>query len=58
MVDSETEFLEGENEGEIVKNPRFVCEECGFANVRLIDVGTLPAAKCTSCGVGYFQEDT
>ena len=49
-------LFERENEGEIIKNPRFVCELCGFANVKLIDIGGTPAAKCTSCGAGYFAE--
>lgn len=43
------------NEGEIELNPRFVCEACGYANVRLIVANGKPAAKCTSCGQGYLE---
>jgi len=46
--------LRQENEGKIINNPRFVCDECGYANVVLIDAPK-PAAKCTNCGVGYIE---
>lgn len=49
------DFFELENEGEFIENPSFVCDECGFANVKLIDAGPLPAAKCTNCGMGYLN---
>lgn len=47
--------FERENEGELIENPRFLCERCGLANVRLIDIGGPPAAKCTNCGAGYAE---
>jgi len=36
---------------ETINDPRFVCTECGFANVMLDDDG----AYCTSCGTQYTQ---
>lgn len=56
MSNTEADFLTGENEGEALENPRFICEACGLANVALIDAGPLPAAKCTNCGMGYYEK--
>jgi len=42
---------------EINDNPRFICENCGYANVKMIDAATCPAAKCTNCGTGYLETD-
>jgi len=47
-------MIDRPNEGELIKDPLFVCDRCGFANVRLIDIDGTPAAKCTNCGVGYI----
>lgn len=45
------------NEGEVELNPSFVCESCGYANVRLITANGKPAAKCTNCGQGYLETE-
>jgi len=34
-----------------IRNPLFLCQRCGFANVRLTDAG----ARCTECGTRYLQ---
>lgn len=52
---SERGHMELPNKGEIIENPRFVCEKCGLANVELIDIDGAAAAKCTNCGVGYLE---
>lgn len=36
-----------------VQDPRFLCENCGFHNVRLTDGGAL----CTECGTRYLQPE-
>jgi len=46
---------ERENEGEVIENPLFVCDRCGFANVQLVDIEGAAAAKCTNCGVSYLN---
>jgi hypothetical protein len=43
------------NEDEIIENPAFQCNLCGFANVRLVEIRGQPAAKCTNCGAGYLN---
>jgi len=32
-----------------IRDPRFLCENCGFGNVRLTPEGAL----CTNCGTKY-----
>lgn len=48
-------MFELENEGALIEDPRFVCEECGFANVKMMVIQGKPAAKCTDCGAGYLE---
>lgn len=45
------------NEGEVILDPDFLCDACGFANVRLILAAGKPAAKCTHCGQGYLSTE-
>lgn len=49
--------FQGENNDTVVEDPRFVCEECGFANVALTTCNGFPAAKCTECGASYLETD-
>ena len=46
-----------ENEKILIENPRWLCEECGFANVKMIVIQGKPAAKCTNCGAGYIETE-
>jgi transcription elongation factor Elf1 len=52
-----SEHFDYENEGEIIEDPMFMCERCGYANVRLVDIDGRGAAKCTSCGVAYITTE-
>lgn len=56
--DAGNDLFDFPNEGEIIEDPAFLCDLCGFANVRLVDIGGRPAAKCTNCGAGYLHTDT
>lgn len=55
--DTTEDHFDFPNEGEVIFNPSFVCESCGYANVRLITANGKPAAKCTNCGQGYLQRE-
>lgn len=44
--------MSGDNKADdTVRDPRFLCDRCGFANVCLTDEGAL----CTRCGTRYLQ---
>lgn len=46
------------NEDEIIFDPDFLCDLCGFSNVVLVDIEGRGAAKCTNCGAGYLSTDS
>jgi len=51
----ETDAFDYPNEGKVIEDPSFLCEECGFANVTLVDIDGAGAAKCTHCGASYVS---
>jgi hypothetical protein len=61
MTDSEmggSDLFDYPNEGEIIEDPAFLCELCGYANVHLVEIRGRAAAKCTNCGAGYLTTET
>jgi len=39
------------------KSPRFMCDSCGYANVKLAFIDGTVGAHCTECGKKYIEED-
>jgi transcription elongation factor Elf1 len=52
----DSDFFDYENDGEVIENPSFMCELCGFANVVLVNIDGYGAAKCTNCGAKYYSK--
>lgn len=57
MPEDDNDPFDRPNQGQVTLDPRFVCDECGFANVRLTTANGQPAAECTECGQGYLATD-